>query len=51
MRKLKKFKQNITVDEIRKLKNFFNMSATDGGWRVAIIDSADEMNNSALMLF
>ena len=45
--KLKKFKQNITVDEIRKLKNFFNMSATDGGWRVAIIDSADEMNNSA----
>jgi DNA polymerase-3 subunit delta' len=23
------------------------MSATDGGWRVAIIDSADEMNNSA----
>ncbi|MDA8799797.1 DNA polymerase III subunit delta' [Amylibacter sp.] len=45
--KLKKFKQNITVDEIRKLKNFFSMSAADGGWRVAIIDAADEMNNAA----
>ncbi|MDA9313289.1 DNA polymerase III subunit delta' [Amylibacter sp.] len=45
--KLKKFKQNITIDEIRKLKNFFNMSAADGGWRVAIIDAADEMNNAA----
>ena len=45
--KTKKIKQNISVNEIRKLKSFFNMSAADGGWRVAIIDSADEMNSAA----
>lgn len=45
--KTKKIRQNITVDEIRKLKSFFNMSSADGGWRVAIIDSADEMNSAA----
>lgn len=39
--------QFITVDETRKLKNFFAMSAADGGYRVAIIDSVDEMNTSS----
>lgn len=43
----KKLRQNITVDETRKLKGFFNLSATDGGYRVAIVDAADEMNVSA----
>ncbi|MEO6298453.1 MAG: DNA polymerase III subunit delta' [Paracoccaceae bacterium] len=37
----------IAVDDIRKLIAFFNMSAADGGHRVAIIDSADEMNPNA----
>lgn len=45
--KAKRLKKNITVDEIRKLKSFFQMSATDGGYRVAIIDAADEMNPAA----
>ncbi len=45
--KTKKLKSAITVDEIRKLKSFFNMSAADGGWRVAIIDAADELNGPA----
>lgn len=45
--KTKKFKSQITVDEIRKLKNFFALSAADGGRRVVIVDSADEMNVSA----
>jgi DNA polymerase-3 subunit delta' len=43
----KKLKTQITVDEVRKLGSFFGLSATDGGWRVAIIDAADEMNLSA----
>lgn len=43
----KRFKTAITVDEIRKLSGFFNLSAADGGWRVAIIDAADEMNTAA----
>lgn len=37
----------ITVEEVRKLNSFFHMSAADGGRRVVIVDSADEMNVSA----
>ncbi len=42
-----RLKKDITVDEVRKLKSFFNLSATDGGRRVVIVDAADEMNVSA----
>ena len=45
--KSNRLKQEIGVDEIRKLKSFFNLSATDGGRRVVIVDSADEMTVSA----
>lgn len=45
--KTKKLKSVITVDEARKLRNFFALSATDGGRRVVIVDAADEMNPSA----
>ena len=37
----------ISVDEVRKLNGFFHMSAADGGRRVVIVDSADEMNTAA----
>jgi DNA polymerase-3 subunit delta' len=37
----------LTVDEIRKLSGFFGLSAGAGGWRIAIVDSADEMNDHA----
>jgi DNA polymerase-3 subunit delta' len=42
-----KLRAQITVDEVRRLKSFFNLSATDGGRRVVIVDTADEMNPSA----
>lgn len=45
--KKKRLKTVITIDEVRKLKGFFNLSATDGGWRVAIVDAADELNAAA----
>ena len=32
---------------MRALKGFFQLSAADGGWRVAIVDAADELNASA----
>jgi DNA polymerase-3 subunit delta' len=35
------------VDEMRRLTAFFGMSSGAGGWRVVIIDSADDMNDSA----
>ncbi|MFV0332832.1 MAG: DNA polymerase III subunit delta' [Tropicimonas sp.] len=43
----KRLKREITVDETRRLKGFFAMSAADGGHRAVIIDAADEMNPSA----
>ena len=45
--KRKRFKQNITVDDVRSLKSFFGLSAADGGARVVIIDAADDMTGSA----
>lgn len=43
----KRLKTVITVDEVRRMKSFFALSSADGGARVAIVDSADEMNPSA----
>ncbi|MGC9371464.1 MAG: DNA polymerase III subunit delta' [Paracoccaceae bacterium] len=42
-----KLKTVITVDEARRLKNFFSLSAAEGGRRVVIVDAADEMNPNA----
>jgi DNA polymerase-3 subunit delta' len=42
-----KLAADIRVDEVRKLKNFFSLSAADGGRRVVIVDSADELNISS----
>lgn len=40
------FKTQITVDEIRRLQGFFRATATPG-WRVAILDPADDLNRNA----
>ncbi len=45
--KAARLRADITVDEVRKLKSYFTLSAADGGQRVAIIDSVDELNTSA----
>lgn len=45
--KTKKLRTQIVVDDIRKLNRFFGLSAADGGRRVVIVDSADEMNPNA----
>ena len=45
--KRKNFRSNIRVDEVRNLKSFFTLSVTDGGYRVAIIDCADDLNMNA----
>ncbi len=45
--KTKKLRGEITVDEARRAPDFFSRSASDGGWRVAIVDSADELNTNA----
>jgi DNA polymerase III subunit delta' len=42
-----RLRDEIVVDDIRKLNRFFGLSAADGGRRVVIVDAADEMNTSA----
>src|ERR1700688_1087515 len=37
----------ISVDEVRRLGGFFGMTSGAGGWRVAIVDTADDMNENA----
>ena len=37
----------LPVDEVRRLAGFFGMTSGAGGWRVAIVDTADDMNDNA----
>ncbi len=43
----KRFKTEITATEARGLKDFFHLSAADGGPRVVIVDAADDLNSTA----
>ncbi|AVO37306.1 DNA polymerase III subunit delta' [Pukyongiella litopenaei] len=45
--KTDKLRGEIVVDDIRRLREFFALSAPDGGRRVVIVDAADDMNISA----
>lgn len=45
--KKKKRRSEIVVEDVRDLGGFLSMTASDGGWRVVIIDAADEMNRNA----
>lgn len=38
----------ITVDEARRLRAFLGQTAASGGWRVVIVDSADDLNIAAV---
>jgi DNA polymerase-3 subunit delta' len=33
----------ITVEEVRRTRSFFGSTAGEGGWRVCVVDSADEL--------
>jgi len=38
-----KMRTVITVEQVRRLASFFGSTAGEGGWRVCIVDSADEL--------
>lgn len=42
-----RIRTQIAVDDVRRLRNFLGLTAVDGGWRVVIVDPADEMNRSS----
>jgi DNA polymerase-3 subunit delta' len=39
--------QDIRVDDVRRSVAFFGSTAGEGGWRIAIVDSVDELNASS----
>ena len=43
----KRMRQEIVVDQVRELQHFFAMTSAEGGWRVAIVDPADDLNQNA----
>ncbi|MEI2385763.1 DNA polymerase III subunit delta' [Breoghania sp. JC706] len=43
----KRFKTVLTVEEVRRTVSFFGSTSAYGGWRVCIVDAADDMNASA----
>ncbi|MEO1014875.1 MAG: DNA polymerase III subunit delta' [Pseudomonadota bacterium] len=45
--KTQKFATEISVDTVRALGSFLSRTAAMGGWRAAIVDSADELNRNA----
>ncbi len=40
-------RKEIVVDDVRGVGRFMSMTAAEGGWRVVVVDSADEMNRNA----
>lgn len=45
--KRKKMRGEIVVDDVRKIGSFLRLTPSLGGWRVVILDCADEMNRNA----
>jgi len=45
--KKKCFRTEITVHETRALGDFLHLTPAEGGWRVVVVDSADDMNRNA----
>ena len=45
--KSKKLRGEIVVDDVRGIGGFLHMTAAEGGFRVVVIDSGDEMNRNA----
>ena len=42
-----KRRASILVEDVREIGGFLSMTPSEGGWRVVIVDAADEMNTSA----
>lgn len=42
-----RLRAEIVVDDVRKLHHFFTMTSAETPWRIAVVDSADEMNRNA----
>ena len=42
----RRLRGEIVVDDVREIANFLRLTPAEGGWRVVIVDGADEMNRN-----
>jgi len=45
--KKKALRKLIVIDDVRKAHSFLNRTSAEGGWRVVVVDAADEMNRNS----
>ena len=45
--KRKKLRGEIVIEDVRAVANFLRLTPAEGGWRVVVVDSADDMNRNA----
>lgn len=45
--KTKRMKTQIAVEDVRKINGFMSLTPAEGGWRVAVIDGAEELNQAS----
>jgi DNA polymerase-3 subunit delta' len=45
--KRKRMRTQIAVDDVRGISSFMSLTPAEGGWRVAIVDGAEELNQSS----
>ncbi len=45
--KRKKMKSQIAVDDVRRITDFMALTPAEDGWRVAIVDGAEDLNQSS----
>ena len=43
----KRYKTEISVDTVRKIVPFLGTTAGEGGWRIVVVDPADDLNRNA----
>src|SRR5271157_4222580 len=45
--KTKRMKSQIAVDDVRKVNGFLSLTPAEGGWRVVVVDGAEELNQAS----
>jgi DNA polymerase-3 subunit delta' len=45
--KAKRRKRDIAVDDVRKINGFMALTPAEGGWRVAVVDGAEDLNQNS----
>ncbi len=45
--KTKRMRTEIVVDDVREIPAFMHLTAAEGGWRVVVVDGAEDLNRNA----